>query len=83
MAEVIDLHIDVLFNAAIGERRVCTSRCMIRLKEQSYFPILNDSREIWAILCWSEDAGDVSHLLHVRYSCFQVIWDYLTEAIVF
>jgi hypothetical protein len=28
-------------------------------------------------------AGDVSHLLHVRYSCFQVIWDYLTDALVF
>jgi hypothetical protein len=25
---------DVLFAAAIDERRVCTSRCLIRLKEQ-------------------------------------------------
>ena len=34
MAEVIDLHMDVLFAAAIDERRVCTSRWLIRLKEQ-------------------------------------------------
>lgn len=34
MAEVIDLHMDVLFAAAIDERRVCTSRCLIRLNEQ-------------------------------------------------
>jgi hypothetical protein len=34
MAEVIDLHMDVLFAAVIDERRVCTSGCLIRLKEQ-------------------------------------------------
>jgi hypothetical protein len=75
---------DVLFAAAIDERRVCSSRCLIRLKEQDLTSLFSTTVvRFEPSYADQKGAGDVSHLLHVRYSCFQVIWDYLTDALVF